>query len=175
MGASLAPEIQDEKLLSFIAYEALPSWLGALFLVSLLCLIMSTVDTILFIAAQCFATDISHVLGKKKDRPRKSMRISIAVVILAVLGLSLLTQDIAALFWLVVALWAALTPLFYMLLPVKKPSDWSMVFTMVILAFIIITLHIFQMYQDYYVAYIFFLGMGLPLVLNKTICKNKSA
>ncbi len=169
LGGSLFQDTQDEKLFSFIAYETLPSWLGSLFLVSILCIIMSTVDTILFIAAQCLSTDLGHLLGKKIDKPRMLMRLSIFILMGAVLGLSLLTRDVTAVFWFLIALWVALSPLVYMLLPVRKPTDNSIFCSMIVITLGVLLLYVLELYQDYYVAYFFFMGLALPPLLDKFV------
>lgn len=169
LGLAWAPELQDEKLFAFIAYDALPLWLGSLFLISLLAIMMSTLDTVLFIAAQCFSTDHAHLFDKELQQPRNSVRTSMIVVTVIMAVVALLTQDIEAIFWFVVALWVCLTPICYMFLPVKKPSDMSVFSSMVIMAVGILILYSMGLYQDYYIAYVFFIGLALPLFLDKVI------
>ncbi len=170
LGNSINPELQDEKLFAFISYEALPKWLGSLFMVSILGVIMSTIDTVLFISAQCFSTDFAHIFGKKMARPRNSIRLATITLTVVILCIALINQNIETIFWFVLALWGALVPLCYMFLPVKKlPSDKAVSSAMLMLAFSIIGLYLFGLYQDYYIAYTFIMGLVLPPCLDKFI------
>jgi len=166
LAAALKPGTKDEALFAFVAFEALPTWLGALFMVSLMAIIMSTVDTVLFIAAQCFSTDVAHVARKEVVNPRRTIRIATIALTLAVLGLSLITQDIKAIFWFFVAMWAALVPIYYMFLPFKHPSDRSIFYSLLALSAVIASLYALGLYKEHYVAYVFFAGLILPKVLD---------
>ena len=166
LGAALHPGVKDETLFAAIAHEDLPPWLGALFMVSILAIIMSTVDTVLFIAAQCFSTDLAHVLRWEVKNPRRAIRTATFIMTLAVLALSLITQDIKAIFWFFVAMWAALVPIYYMFLPVERPSDESIFGALIILSGTVAILYLQGLYKEHYVAYVFFAGLLLPKVLD---------
>ncbi len=174
LGVSLAPDLQNEALISFIAFEQLPNWLGALFLVTLLALMMSTLDSVMFIAAQCFTTDIAHLRGKKMETPRNAMRIALFGIIAVSLFVAFQTQDMEALFWFVVTLWASLTPVFYLFFPNNTPSDNSLFVTMIVLFLAIVGLYSTGHYQNHYVAYIFFTGLALPPLLDKLFFQRES-
>ncbi len=166
LGVSLFPNVQDAQLYALIAQQ-LPFWLAPLFLVSILALIMSTLDTILFISAQCFSTDSAFLLGKRLKKPRCFMKLSMVAFAIIMSIVSLLIQDIEAVFWFLVALWVSLTPICYMFLPFSKPSDESIVMSMIVLATIIAGLHMAGKYQDYYVFYIFVSGIIIPPVFER--------
>jgi predicted MFS family arabinose efflux permease len=65
-----------------------------------------------------------------------------------------------------IALWAALTPIIYMLLPVKNPSDNATFISMIILAITIAVLYLTGHYQEHYVAYVFAAGLIMPPVFD---------
>lgn len=175
LGSTLRPDLRDEALFGFIAFEVLPPWLGALFMVSLLAIIMSTVDTVLFIAAQSFSTDVAHVLGRSFAEPRRAIRVATGLMTLAILALSLATQDIKALFWFFVAMWAALVPIYYMFLPVRRPSDRSVFLSLVGLSASISALYALGIYKEHYVAYFFVAGLVCPKVLDVVWRPNEVA
>ena len=161
------PEASPATYLSLLS-GAVPSWFAPLLFVCLMALVMSTLDTAGFVAAQTLMNDgIYKLTGKEVEHPQRILRIGILVTFLTSAGLAMVFRDVIEILYFLFAYWGLLTPALFVFLTKSPPSEKSLIIS-VLLGFIGITgLQIAGVYQDWMNVFTIAGLLILPPVLDR--------
>lgn len=166
----LTPETDPGEYLFYMSDNLLPGWMGPFLFITLLALIMSTLDTLGFVAGQSLTNDgIAKLLKTKNQHPRRFLRWGILIVFALVTILSLVFRDVLDILYFIMSYWALATPMAYVFLSKTPPSEKSMVIT-IATGFIAVTiLQLSGLYQDYMTGLVFAFGLLAPWALEKLL------
>lgn len=172
---NIRPDMITGDGYAHMVYDFVPAIIGSFILLVLIAAMMSTLDTIMFIVAQAFTTDLAFQRGKRLEKPMVTLRIAIAIVAIGGMIFAYFIRDIEFVFWFVVSYWVCVSPAIYLFVPKHKPSDHATALTMLLLALIVSSLHLVGLYQDGYVLYLLIAGLLGPLLFETLIQRKAPA
>lgn len=157
-----------EGFWAYFIESQMPGFLQPLVFVVMLAMIMSTIDSICFIAGQTLINDgVAHFLSdEKQEKQRALLKFGIGFVMLLALFLAMFFKSYIDVLYFVMAIWVVMGPLFYPLVMEKPPSHMAIFVTMLLGVIVILGLYAAGIYEEKYGVTVFFASLVLPFILD---------
>lgn len=172
-GLQFASDAGAEQLLA-ASLSSLSPIIAPVILVGLFAIIMSSLDTACFLAAQALVNDgFAKIRPDIAAHPRKHLKHGIVVTLIISTIMALFFTNVVENFYFLLTLWIALTPLCYPLLLKKWPGDRIIAISVFVITFVLITTQFIGWYNDY-IGLALFIGGGIFPVLVTTVMKQNT-
>lgn len=150
------------------AFSLMPDLLLPFVIVAFFALLMSTVDSVSFLAGQALINDGASKIIKPlaKWHPENQLRLGLLICITAACVAALFFTNILENVYFIMTLWMVLSPIVLPLIFNRKFSDWGVGLTISVGLLTIIGAQISGLYNDYVGLGVFFGGFILPFIID---------